>query len=1108
MYKVLGISLFLIALSFGVHGQDDPEDWQDMMINRSSSMKEIQKAFNTAWEGKSYVKGQGYKQFKRWEYFNYSRLYGMDKHPPADITWQAVKQLKLNKSNASSRSLGSWTTLGPTSVIHTPNAAAPGLGRVNVIKVSPSNPNVIFIGAPAGGLWKTENGGDSWTPLTDYLMSIGISGIEIDPNNEDIMYIGTGDGDGSDTYSIGVLKSTDGGNTWEETGLTWQTSQTRNFNKLILDPENSNIIYAATSNGLYKSVDAGDNWNNILNGNIEDVEFHPLDNSIIYACTDDFFKSTNAGASFENINGGLPSPNTVRRYKMAVSPDEPDYVYLVAGDQSTDGFLGLYRSTNSGEDFELRSDSPNILHWSDDGNGTGGQSWYDLAIAVDPNNANRLFVGGVNVWGSEDGGTSWQISSHWVITNPLAYTHADIHTLSYQGGAIYCGSDGGIFKTTNEGISWDDLSDGLGITQFYRLGLSETNPDLIIGGTQDNGTFLLKNGDWYNVLGADGMECLIYPNNQNRMIGSIYFGNFSRSLDGGESWDGFSDGISEDGAWVTPFEMDPEDNGVILAGFDNVWRYESGSWEAISNFGNGNINALRVAPSDNNFIYVSKGTQIYRTTNGGDEWDNISFGLPGIFIEYIEVDPTDPNTVYVVHSGYSNGQKIHKTSDGGENWENISFNLPNVPVNCVEFQNGSNGGIYVGTDIGVFYTDDNLVNWTPYMSGLPNTVVTELEVHDNSQKIRAATYGRGIWESPLYTGFNEAPTAEFDANRRVICEGDSVVFEDLSIGNDGGWQWSFEGGFPSSSDEQYPVVFYNTPGLYEVSLVVDNANGSGSETKTEYIQVIPQQGQPIPFVEDFENESIPGLEWFVENEDGDLTWELTNSNGNFGPSSAWINNFNNPADQLDELVSTTIDLSDASDVLLTFYVAYAERDGDEDDRLRVFVSKDCGANWSLRKTLTPSGLLASADPSTEPFSPESDQWNYIEVSNILETFLVENFKVKFRWESDGGNNVYLDDINLTEVVSSENIDAKSINTQLYPNPTNGNSVLEFTLTEQSSCSIFLTDMTGRRVLDVMNSQLEAGVQNIQMETAALAKGSYIVVLNVNGKEVMQKLLKD
>lgn len=1106
MNKIIALSLYTVFLSSLCFGQQKENSWQYQMTESNVSFEEVQKSFYEHWENRASEKGKGYKQFKRWENFNRARLFGRDDMPPSDITWQAIKQLDLHKKNSQNRNLGDWQDLGPKNFI--PQTGSPGLGRVNVIKVSPSNPNVIYIGAPAGGLWKTENLGNTWTPLTDNLMSLGISGIAINPSNENEVYIGTGDGDGNDTYSIGVLKSSDGGLSWEETGLTWDTFETRNINKIEFDPSDPNTIYAAGNNGLYKSSNGGVNWTNILAANVEDFNFHPNNSQIVYAVTDQFYRSMDGGTSFESIQLGLPSQSEVTRYKVGVSADEPDYVYLLAGNSNSNGFLGIYRSINSGDTFSLRANSPNLLGWSEDGGDSGGQAWYDLALAVDPTDANNVFVGGVNVWNSGDGGNSWDISSHWVISTGIGYTHADIHFLSFDGGALFCGSDGGIFRSQNNGDSWSDLSDGLGITQFYRLGLSQTDPDRVIAGSQDNGTFLLKDGAWHIVLGADGMECLIHPTNENRMVGSIYTGYLSISVNAGDDWDNFSEDVPENGAWVTPFETHPTNPNIIFAGYNNIWKWEQfDGWEQISNFGGGTFNALRVAPSDADVIYASKNNIIYNTMDGGDNWENISSGLPGLAIEYIEVNPNSPSTVYITLSGYSSDEKVYKSVDAGMTWENISTNLPNIPVNCIEYQNGSNGGLYIGTDIGIFYTDNDLVNWAPYMSGLPNVVVSELEIHDATQKIRAATFGRGVWESPLYTGFNEDPTAEFTVDRTIICEGETVVFTDLSIGGNGDRNWTFEGGLPNNSTDLHPEITYSTPGIYEVSLLVENVNGTGTETKINYIQVLPYSGSPLPFTEDFESTTIPNSEWFVENGTG-ITWESNSSFGNGSTNSVWLDNFNNPEGQVDELISSTIDLSTTTTPLLTFYVAYAKKSSLGNGKLRIYVSKDCGDTWSLRKTLTANGAMASADPTSDPFEPESDEWNFIEITNILETFLVENFRVKFRFESDGGNNIYLDDINLSSVTSANDLGAEDLKMSLFPNPTEGNFILEMTLENTSKTSIYLTDISGRKVMEAFSGKLISGDHRFDINSAFLARGSYFIVVNLDGKEVVHKLIKD
>ena len=1096
----------LVLLFLTVPGFLLAQNWQQKMIEKKVSLSEVQSSFEDHWQNKPYEKGKGYKQFKRWEHFNQSRLFGMDHFPNPDITWKAIKKLELNKPNSSSRSVGDWQPMGPTSWVQ--QAANPGLGRINVIAVSPSDPNKIFVGAPAGGLWVTEDGGNTWSPKTDFLMSIGISAILINPNNENEMYIGTGDGDGADTYSIGVLKSIDGGETWEETGLVWETVETHTIRAMVMHPTDTDIILAATNNGVYKSEDAGASWINTQTGSFHGVVYHPTDPNIVYACTNRFYKSIDGGNSFTWITSGLPDQTQVLRYRVAVSLDEPDWVYLIAGDDAEAGFLGLYRSQNSGDNFNLQSNSPNVLGWNDEGLGSGGQAWYDLALAVSPLDAENVHVGGVNSWRSSDGGVNWEITSHWIYGNSIGYNHADIHYLVFHENKLYCGSDGGIFESSDNGNNWVDRSEGLGITQFYRLGLSATNPNLIIGGTQDNGTFFFNGTDWIHILGADGMECFIHPTDIDIMVGSIYTGFLQVTYDGGNDWEPFTPPLANDesGAWVTPFVNVPGEPNQVIAGYENVYKYDNG-WSVISDFGGGTFNALHVPQANNNYIYASKDDVIWKTTNDGGNWINISDGLPSLYISYIETDPTNENIVYVTLSGYSDGNKVFKSTDGGDSWENITLNIPNIPVNCIAFEENSNEGLYIGTDIGVFYRDLDVPNWTPFMDGLPNVIVNELEIHNAAGKIRAATYGRGIWESTLFNGFNQPPTANFSADRLTICEGESVSFTDLSIGNESNWSWTFEGGSPDTSDEQSPEVSYNQVGFYDVSLVVSNSFGQDSITKTSYIQVIPYTGESTPFIEGFEDAPIPNSEWYVDNPSGP-GWETNTSVSHTDNASVWLDNYNNSGNQTDELISSTIDLSNAQEVLMTFYVAYAQKSAQDNDQLSVFISKDCGETWLQRKVLFGSTTLNSAIPTNSPFTPLNDEWNFVELTNIIQTYWVENFMVKFIFESDGGNNVYLDDINITDASGNANLIAQNLNMVLFPNPTKDVSNLGFNLIGTHEIQISISDILGRTIENIYSGNLGFGYHEMQINTSQLAKGTYLINLTIDGKEFTKKFVKD
>jgi hypothetical protein len=742
-------------MSFG-----QERSWQDLMADPSVPIMEVREAFQEAWHSKEIVKGQGYKQFKRWEYFMEQRTYPTGERFAPDAVYREMQE---NPEMFKSQNMpGNWTYIGNTSV-----PSGGGAGRINSIRNLPGSSSTWFACAPAGGLWKTTNSGTSWTLLnTDELASIGVSDVAIDPTNTNILYIATSDGDAGDTYSIGVLKSTDGGNTWNTTGLNWTVTQTRVINRILINPNNTQHVITVTSNGIYRTTNGGTSWTLVQSGNFKDLKMKPGDSTTWYATgnSDDFFRSTDSGATWTQIVSALPTSG-VTRMSLAVSAANPAYVYIIAGNNSDYGLQGIYRSTDSGTTWVQQADNtPNYLTWDENGAGGGGQAWYDLSIECDQSNANTLYIGGVNLWKSTNGGTSFTCVGHWYGAAGIPYVHADIHALHWVSGAsgtLLVGNDGGVFRTSDNGATFTDNSSNLEIAQQYRLSVAGTNSNRVITGWQDNGTNLKDGVAWSEVIGGDGMECIIDPTNQNIMYGELYYGAIFKSTTGGG---GFSQivgnngsGVNEGGAWVTPYVLGTNPNHLFV-GKSTVYKSTNGgsSFSAMSAFGSGSINSLAVAPSNNDVIYASKGGSLYRTTNGNtftllNDFSLLPDDLSGLYITYIAVHPTNPDKVWVTYSGFDSAEKVDYSSNGGTTWTSVSTGLPNLPVNCIVYQNGTNDGLYIGTDAGVYYRDNTVGTWIPYMDGLPNVVVSELEIHYPTGTITAATYGRGLWRGQLYT---------------------------------------------------------------------------------------------------------------------------------------------------------------------------------------------------------------------------------------------------------------------------------------------------------------------------------------------------------------------
>ena len=747
--KVLLLVLTLISL----YSSAQDQSWQEKMADPSVNIYEVKQTFENAWLNRPITKGKGYKQYKRWEYFMEPRCFPTGVRFAPDAVYVAMEE-QPEMFAFNSEMPGSWTYIGNTSV---PTGGG-GAGRVNGIRPMPGSTTTFFACAPAGGLWKTTNSGVSWTLMnTDGLASIGVSDVAIDPNNTNIMYIATGDGDAGDTYSLGVLKTTDGGLTWNSTGLNWAVTNNRTTSRLMIDPSDSQKVIAATSNGIYRTTDGGVNWTQVQTGSFKDLKFHPTNPLIVYATGASYYRSADGGITWTNITSGLPTTD-VTRMALAVTAANASYVYILAGKNSDSGMRGVYRSTDAGLTFTAQYTGPlNLMGWDPSGTDAGGQAWYDLVIEADPSNANVIYTGGVNVWKSTNGGTSWAIAGHWY-GGGAPYVHADIHAMSFVPGTsrLLVGCDGGVFTTTDGGPNFSDISSNLQIAQQYRLSTSATNANLVLTGWQDNGTNLKNGSTFTRPMGGDGMECIINPSNASIMYGEVYYGSIQKSTNGGLSFNtsvcgSGGTGVNENGAWVTPYVLG-SNPAHLYVGKTRVYKStdNGATFTALAAIGTGTINSLCVAPADNNYIYASKSGTLYRSTDNGATFSTVT-GLPGNYITYICTNSSNAQEVYVTLSGYNSGVKVYKSTNAGTTWTNISGALPNIPANCIVYQSGSaSNSLYVGTDAGVYYRDDVLGNWVPYMNGLPNVVVDELEIHYGTNTIVAATFGRGTWSAPLY----------------------------------------------------------------------------------------------------------------------------------------------------------------------------------------------------------------------------------------------------------------------------------------------------------------------------------------------------------------------
>jgi len=791
--------LFLVFLSIPFLSSSQPwmkaEYFPDKVI--SQNFYDIQKAFNNYWETleDQSARGTGLKQFKRWETKWEADVFPTGVIPSADYYYKEKQRFIKENPPSNNKGIYDWIPLGIKTWTNGTSGYNPGNGRVNVVEVDPNNSNIIYVGAPSGGLWKSIDGGTSWNTTTDALPVLGVSAIAVNPSNSSEILIGTGDRDSWASQSIGIYRSVNGGLTWNPSGMNFPQGY-YNINKILYNPQNNNTIFAAASQGIYRSGDGGNNWTQVYSASeVKDLEFKPGDTTVLYGSGARFIKSTNGGSSFTANTTTLPYDTC--RLELAVTAANSNYVYvLVSNSAST--FGGVYQSTNGGTSFSLITSSPNMLGYAMDGSDDMGQGWYDLAIACSPTNASEVYIGGVNIWKTTNAGSSWNIVTHWVYypSNPQLYSHADIHYLQFFGNTLYCGSDGGAFKSTN-GSSFTDLSSGLEISQFYAFGGSEIDQSMIVAGAQDNGSNLLKNGTWTHLFGADGMEALINQTNVNNLYVTYQFGGILRSDDGGNNFYSVA-ADTNGGGWVTPYLMHPSASGVMYSAYKKVFKSMDGglNWRAISSTlagASNDIDVLAVAPSDTNYIYASYNQNFYYSTNAGVTWTGVLAGA-SVNVTDIEVHPTNPQRLWITMTG-SMGSAVKESTNNGQSFVDITANLTNTGYNAIVFDKNNHDALYLGTNSGVYYTDTTMSgNWILHGNNLPNCDVRELEINYSASKVRAATYGRGIWEYPLYpyVGVAELDEILFEvypnptADNCIIDLGENAKNTDIDIFSIGG----------------------------------------------------------------------------------------------------------------------------------------------------------------------------------------------------------------------------------------------------------------------------------------------------------------------------------
>ncbi|NVO20035.1 MAG: hypothetical protein HXX13_10065 [Bacteroidetes bacterium] len=1032
--------------------------WYDLMQDPNSKFQDVQNAFYSYWNNHQVVEerkserdeeeagenelyeGNGYYIFKRWEYINESRVLPDGKLQSFGFVKDQYEKY-MSEIDASTSTSGNWALQGPIAYPVNNTGQPTGMGRINAIAFHPTDANTIYIGAPSGGFWKTTDAGTTWTNLASNLPKLGVSSILVNPVNPNIIYIGTGDRDAGDAPGIGVFKSIDGGTSWNQLSNTMGNVV---VGAMVMHPSDPNTIIAATSAGIYKTTDGGSTWvlKSSNTSNYKDIKFNSGDPTVVYATEGGrFYRSSNTGESWTQISAANGVPSAGSRMVIGITPANSSYVYLVQIKSTDNTFGGILRSTDNGQNFTIQSSSPNIFDYSCDGSGTSTQSTYDLCVTVDPNNANIVYVGSINNWKSSNGGVTWTITSHWVGnsygTSCAASVHADQHCYGWSplNGKLYVGCDGGIYWTSNGGTNWTQISGGLSISQVYKLGQSATNPNYTLVGFQDNGSAAtLNSSSFYTTRGGDGTECLIDYSNTNYCYNTYVQGAISRSSGGptgsysniaSTGTNGIS--IDESGSWVTPYMLHRTNPSIMFAGYENVFRCDnvkatpssSVSWTAISSGETSVCKVLEQSAADVNVLYVVRSGAMKRSDNATAAAASVTWtscALPGGSTPTdVKAHPTDANIVYAT-AGY----KIYKSIDKGASWTDISGNLPSLFINCLVYDKNTNEGIYIGNQTGVWFKNSAMPYWVLFSNGLPPVDVREMEIYYDAtpanSKIKAATYGRGLWQSDLInvnvidpsnliassagpTQINLTWTKNVNDDNVMVAVSASPVFGSpmdgtiYTAGNTlaGGGLIIFNG---NASSFNHSLLSPATTYYYKIWSVNGSNQYSAGVSTNETTDCNPFS---LPFVENFSTTSLPGC-WKIKDYVGNgQVWKFgTISGPTLNGSYAYLNSdgYGSGNTQNSDLITPTINCSGYSSVVLQFnhyFMQYSNSAG------KVYYSIDNGSTWVLLQTYTST----TANPASAVF-----------VINAAGG----QSQVKFKWNYTGSWEYYwaIDDVQVTD----------------------------------------------------------------------------------------------
>lgn len=909
---------------------------------------------------------------------------------------------------------GNWTELGPNNV--------GGRSRCVLIDANDALGKTVWAGSVGGGLWKTTDitaATPSWTPVDDMLGNLAITCIAQDPSNPNIIYFGTGEGyfNADAIRGFGIWKTTDGGTTWAQLAAT--TGATFNYCQKMVVNSTGILMVGTRSGGLQRSTNGGTTFTKVLGTGLGitgavsnmcyDVDIAA--NGDIYATLDgSIHKSTNAGLTF---GAAMTVPITLGRVEIACAPSDANYVYALV--ENANVVNGILRSTNGGTTWTSRTEPADADTGIPTTDFSRSQAWYDLAIAVDPNNRDALMVGGVDLFKSTDGAGTWTQIAHWYGGFSKQYVHADQHNIVYRTGSsteVYFVNDGGIWRSANGNAAVPTISfkgDNYNVTQFYACAIHPTAlTSYFLAGAQDNGSHQFTSGSVQStveVTGGDGAFCHIDQDQPQFQFTAYVYNDFYRSTNGGSTWTNIS---TSGGDFISPTDYDDVNNRMYMCmGANNYKRWDNPqtgntfATVAVAGFG-GQVTAIKVSPNTANRIFfgIDNG-RVFKVDNahtGAPTATNISTGLPAGYPACVEVETGNDNHLLVTYSNYG-VNSVWESTNGGTSWTSVEGNLPDMPIRWALFNPNNSDQAILATELGVWSTDNlngGATVWGATNSGLANVSVDMLQLRQSDKYVIAATHGRGLFGSDIFTD----PTALFTVDRQLTYKYSSIQFTDISYKSTS-WLWDFGDG--TTSTLQHPSHTYYTNGIFNVTLTING--GASSITKSAYIQVLPDRGTPYNLGDggnfeanpnDFGGNNVVGTGWARGSS------AVAGKSGTLSPTNAWVTGLvgSYVDNSRSQLWTPCYNMSAAGTYTLGLFAKFNTETGF--DGFRVEYSLDRGATWTALGTTTAAGWYNNANTSGTTAFPANEAFFSGNVSGTFNnytrdiSFLAGNNSVAFR----------------------------------------------------------------------------------------------------------------